>query len=156
NATRYLQFGATVDSVLFDDSATGATTINLTTSLSPNSVTVNNSALTYTFTGAGKLTGSTGLLKEGTGTLILSNTGGNDFTGTITINGGMLQLGDGATFDAGTLGSGGIALGAGGVLAFDRISGAGQDITIANPISGTGTVIQEGGDSVTLSGNSSS
>ena len=98
--TRYLQFGTSVDSVLFDDTATGTTTINLTTSLSPNSVTVNNSTLAYTFSGAGKLTGATTLLKTGSGTLILVNTGGNDYTGTTTINGGTLQLGDGATFDA--------------------------------------------------------
>lgn len=155
NPTRYLQFGTTVDSVLFDDSATGTTTVNLTTSLSPNSVTVNNSLLTYTFTGSGRLTGAMNLLKTGTGTLILANNIGNDFTGTTTINGGTLQIGDGVTFDAGQLGSGNIVIGAAGTLTLNRAGGAGQDLALANPISGTGTIIQQGGDIVTLSGNSS-
>lgn len=155
NATRYLQFGGSVDSVLFDDSATGTTTVNLTTSLSPNSVTVNNSALAYTFAGAGKLTGATTLLKTGTGTLLLTNNGGNDYTGTTTINGGVLQIGDGVSFDAGSIGSGNVIIGAAGTLAFDRPAGPGQDLVFSNVISGAGTFIQEGGNSVTLSGNNS-
>ncbi len=154
-ATRYLQFGDSVDSVLFDDTATGTTTINLTTTLTPNSVTVNNSLLDYTFTGPGKLSGATTVLKTGTGTLIFVNNGGNDYTGTTTINGGTLQIGDGLTFDAGQLGSGNIVLGPAGTLALDRPAGAGQDITLSNLISGTGTIVQRGEDTVTLSGNSS-
>jgi autotransporter-associated beta strand protein/adhesin HecA-like repeat protein len=64
-ATRYLQGTGGTDSVLFDDSAAatatvvgGATTVNLTTTLTPVSVTVNNSALNYIFSGPGALSGS--------------------------------------------------------------------------------------------------
>lgn len=154
-ATRYLQIGSTVDSVLFDDSATGTTTINLTTSLSPASVTINNATLAYTFGGSGKLTGATTLLKTGAGTLTVLNTGGNDYTGTTTINGGTLQVGDGTTLDAGQLGAGAIVLGNSGTLVLNRPTGVGQDSTLANVISGTGILAKQGGNSVTLTGNSS-
>ena len=41
-------------------------TVNLTTSLTPNAITVNNDSApgdTYTFTGSGKLSGATSLTK---------------------------------------------------------------------------------------------
>jgi len=41
-----------------------------------------------TFEGAGSFTGSGKLIKNGTGTLIISNTNGNSFGGGITVNGG--------------------------------------------------------------------
>lgn len=81
-----------IDEVLFDDSASGTTTVNLTTTLSPFSVTVTNSAKLYTFTGSGGLSGATGLVKQGTGTLVLGNSGVNDFVGGVTIEGGRVQL----------------------------------------------------------------
>ncbi len=80
------------DLVLFDDTAVGSTTVNLTTTLSPTSVTVNNSSKTYTFGGPGNLSGPTGLAKQGTGTLIVNNSGSNDFSGGISIAAGKLQL----------------------------------------------------------------
>ena len=76
--------------VVFDDNATGTTTLDLVTTVSPSAMTVNNSVLPYTFTGTGKITGSTGLLKEGTSTLAILNTGGNGYTGPTTIAGGIL------------------------------------------------------------------
>jgi fibronectin-binding autotransporter adhesin len=142
------------DAVIFDDSATGATSVNLATALTPTGVTVNSSILSYTFSGGGKLSGSTVITKQGAATLILANTGGNDYTGTTTISGGTLQVGDGVTAGAGQLGSGNIALGSGGTLALNRPSG--DDITLANAISGAGTLVQQGGDIATLTGNSSS
>ena len=49
------------DSVLFDDTATGSTSINLGITATPTSVTFNNSALTYTISGTGKISGATTL-----------------------------------------------------------------------------------------------
>ena len=70
-------------------------TVNLYSSdVTPGSITV-NTASTYTIAGYYKITGSTGLTKSGTGTLILNNPN-NDYTGTITINAGILQVGDGS------------------------------------------------------------
>jgi autotransporter-associated beta strand protein len=76
------------DFVTFDDTAS-VTTVNLvTTTLTPGSLTVTNTApLTYAFVGSGKLSGSTGLTKKGTGTLVISNNVANDFSGGISVEG---------------------------------------------------------------------
>ena len=154
SATGYYQGGTVgTDSVLFDDGATGTRTVNLTTILTPNAITVNNSGGSgniYTFSGAGKLSGAATLTKQGTGTLILANTGANDFSGTVTISGGIVQAGDGVTAGAGQLGSGNIVLG-GGTLALFRPTG--DDFTVANVLSGNGTLQQEGADTATVTGN---
>jgi autotransporter-associated beta strand protein len=153
-STGYYQGGAVgTDSVLFDNTATGTKTVNLTTTLTPIAVTVNNDNLTgdtYTFTGTGKLSGATTLTKLGNGTLILANTGGNDFTGTVNLNGGVLQAGDGVTAGAGQLGSGQINLN-GGTLALDHPSG--DNVTLPNILTSTGTLTQQGADTVTVTGN---
>jgi autotransporter-associated beta strand protein len=54
NTTRFLQGTGGIDSALFNDSATGTTSVSLATTLTPTLTTVNNSTLTYTFGGAGK------------------------------------------------------------------------------------------------------
>jgi len=83
---------------------------------------------------SGVIAGSGGLAKAGSGTLVL--TGANSYTGTTTITGGALQLGDGGT-------SGSITAAAiinNGALILNR-SGA---ITLANAVSGTGALVQAG------------
>ncbi len=148
NATRYLQGSNGNDSVLFDDTAAAdKTTINLTSTLTPAYVTVNNSTLTYTFQGAGKLSGNTTLLKEGTGTLILANSGANDYSGMTKINAGTLQVGDGVTAGVGQLGTGGVINN--GTLTFKRP----DDFTVSNTIGGTGTMRHEGPGTLNAAGN---
>jgi autotransporter-associated beta strand protein len=83
--------------VLFNDTAAGTTTINLTDILAPSSVTISNNTLTYIFLGDGNLSGQTGLTKQGTGTFILANNGSNDFTGDTIINAGALVLSNSAS-----------------------------------------------------------
>ncbi len=80
------------DPVLFDDRALGTTTVNLTATLNPNSVTINNSSLAYTLNGSGKISGSTALNKQGSGVVTIANTGGNDYTGPTVISGGALSV----------------------------------------------------------------
>lgn len=154
NTTRYLQGSGGIDSVLFDDTPGVPTNVILTTTLTPTTVTVNTALNAFIFSGPGKLSGATNLIKTGSSTLTLLSTGGNDFTGTTTINGGTIQLGDGATADAGSLGAGPVILGAAGTLTLSRPAGTGQDFTVANVFSGGGRIRQIGGNSVTLSGNS--
>ena len=77
------------DSVTFDNTGSNTPSINLVGTLLPGSVTVSASK-DYTFAGSGKISGLTGLDKEGTGTLTLSAT--NDFTGPITLGGGTLAF----------------------------------------------------------------
>ncbi|TAK93937.1 MAG: hypothetical protein EPO07_17500, partial [Verrucomicrobia bacterium] len=115
------------DFVTLDDSASGTTEVNLTTALSPGSVTVSNITKTYGLTGTGNLTGAGTLTKQGAGTLYITNSGNNDFSGTITIAAGTVRVGDGAS--SGTLGSGAIVNS--GALVFNR-----DAITAANVISG--------------------
>ena len=78
--------------VLFDDNATGTTNVNITTTVKPLSVMVNNSNLNYSFTGSGKITGATGLVKQGTNVLSILNTGGNNYTGSTIVSNGILVI----------------------------------------------------------------
>ncbi len=143
----YVQSGSgTTDSVTFDDSATGPSTVVLTTTLTPAAVTVNNTSRNYTLTGAGKLSGTTGITKTGTGSLLLINTGSNDNTGANSINGGTVSIGDG-TEGAGSLG-GSIAVQAGGTLQVNRPDG----VTLG-ALSGDGAVELLSGET-TFSGGS--
>ena len=84
------------DSVAFDDTAT-ALTITSGGTLSPSSVTANNSTKNFTINAAIGGTG-TPLVKSGTGTLTLGGT--NSYTGGTFINAGTLALGAGPTGDS--------------------------------------------------------
>ncbi len=78
--------------VTFDDTASGSTTVNLTTTLAPSSIVVSNNAKAYVFAGSGAISGLTGLVKTNSGTLTLTETGGDNFTGGINVGGGTLIL----------------------------------------------------------------
>lgn len=131
------------DFPLFDDSATGSTAVNLVTNVVPGSVTVSNSALTYSISGQGGIGGAGALLKLGSGTLTLATT--NTYAGNTTISNGVLQLGDGST--------------ANGIIAGNITNYA--SLAIANPgaqtisgtISGTGSLTKSGSGVATLTGN---
>ena len=134
--------------VMFDDTASGTTTVNLTTTLSPKGVTVNNNILNYTFTGSGQLGGAGGILKQGSGTLTVLNSG-NNFSGGVTLNQGTVQVGNGGT--SGDLGLGPIVNQ--GTLALDRS----DTFAMGNTVSGDGAITQSGAGTATVpvSGNSS-
>ncbi len=83
---------ASRDIVIFNDPAS-ASNVTLTGSLVPASVAVTNTNA-YTFSGTGNLAGATSLTKSGTGTLTLSNTSANSYSGGTTINGGTRFVGN--------------------------------------------------------------
>jgi hypothetical protein len=87
--------------VLFNDSNGGNYAVTLNSTLSPGSVTVDNSLGNYTITGAGKIADSGAFIKSGTGTLTL---GTGLSVGSMSITGGTLKL------DAGVSGGSGPAV----------------------------------------------
>ena len=80
------------DFVTFDDTASGTTNVNLTTSLTPGALTVSNITKNYTFNGTGSIDGAVAVVKEGSGQLTLANSGVNTFSNGVTILGGKLVL----------------------------------------------------------------
>ncbi len=94
----------------------------------PGAVTINSTS-DYTFTGASagndKISGSTGLYKDGSGVLTVSMV--NDYTGTTTIHAGTIKLGI-----AGALGnnSSALVIDNGGTLELNRLTLGNKPITI--------------------------
>lgn len=137
------------DSVRFDDIGGATPTLTLQTALLPGSVVVSNNAETYDFqdgtgTGAGKISGPTSFVKDGTGTLI--NETANTYNGPTTIKHGVLQIGNGSIGDIGT---GNITNNASLVFA----QGDANTHTVATPISGTGTVTAQGSSPLVFTKN---
>ena len=89
-ATRYIQNANGSDSVRFDDTATGTTTVELTAELTPNDVLVDNTTREYSFTGAGRITGGRGLTKNGPGTLALNSA--NTYANGTILDSGILEF----------------------------------------------------------------
>lgn len=131
------------DFVKFLDGAIN-NTVNITAAVLPAGITISNTSPAYTFNGSGYIGGSISLVKQGSGTLVVDNTGNNAFSGGVTISGGTLQVGNNDS--AGNLPSGSITDNAN--LAYARS----DSLTVNNTISGTGSVVQMGGSTLTLSG----
>ncbi|MFZ5664193.1 MAG: autotransporter-associated beta strand repeat-containing protein [Pseudomonadota bacterium] len=99
-----------------------------------------------TFSGViGGGTGAISLVKSGTGALTL--TGANSYTGTTSITGGSLQIGDGGT--TGNLGTGNVSIAGGAQLLFNR----GDALSLANVFGGAGTVQKNLANTLTLTGS---
>lgn len=133
------------DFVQFLDGANN-NNVNLTAGFLPAATIISNTTPAYTFTGGGYIDGSGSLLKQGSGTLVLDNSGYNVYTGGTTISDGTLQVGNN---DAnGTLPDG--ALTDNASLVFARADSP----AVNNNISGTGSFTQAGaGGTLILSGN---
>ena len=97
NPTVFLQS----DSVRLDDSA-ALTSVIITEPVTPGGVVISNTAVSYTITttGAGKLSGSTPVLKQGTNTLTIN--GSHDFSGDFTIAEGKVAIGNAGALGATT------------------------------------------------------
>ena len=117
NTTVYQEYSGVGDMVTFDDTLYNNdtnppnTNITIATVVSPYSMTVNNSAYNYSFSGS-PISGQGVLTKSGTGVLTLS--GANSYSGGTLDAGGMLQVGNNnalgvgpVTFSGGALSSDG-------------------------------------------------
>ena len=80
------------DYVTFDDTASGLTTVNLAISPMPGTLLVSNISKSYTFGGTGAIGGAVALVKDGSGTLTLGNSGINTFSNGVSILGGTLKI----------------------------------------------------------------
>lgn len=140
--------------VLFDDTATGPSTVALIGTLTPGDVKIETNTLAYTLNGTGKLSGSTGLTKNGTTDLVLNTA--NDFTGQVNLNGGIVSFDNATLGGASGLGSGStpvVLAGSslnytgpnGGINRGLAINMAGTQITNANDLAVAGQVTSTGG-----------
>jgi autotransporter-associated beta strand protein len=154
---------AQTDPVVFDDTLTGTPNVNLTTVLTPPSVTVNNSSADYVFSGAGKLSGPTGILKSGDHSLTLNETGGDDFTGGIAANGGTVildnpnsaisgafSIGSGATLQIGNNDANGNLPSSGIANNGSFVVNRSDSLILAAPIAGSGNLVKLGTGTLTL------
>ncbi len=140
DGTNFVAFSSG-DNVTFDDSGTNTPAINLVGALSAGTVYV-LAEQDYTFGGSGYLAGPTMLFKTGSGQLTLDTT--NTFTGGTTINEGVVQVGDGVSFNGGLSGN---------VTNNDTLVYATPGtLTSSVNISGSGTVTETGPGALTLSG----
>ncbi len=152
-----------LDFVTFDDSA-HSSTVNLTGTRQPATLNVNNSVLNYTFTGVGKISGPVQLVKNGTASLTLSETGGDNFSLGIMVNAGTVVLDDtnssisgGLTIQGGSTvqignndASGSLPSGAlddEGSLIFSRTN----NVLVSTVIPGGGSLTQNGTGTLALS-----
>ena len=132
------------DFVTLDDTATNGLA-NVSGSVQPAAVTVNNSSTPYVLAGDGSIDGFGKLTKSGNGTLLVLNS--NSYSGVTLISGGTLQVDtNGAT---GAIGLGRVANNA--TLVFDRS----DVVSLPNAISGTGTVKQIGSGTLVFEGTNS-
>jgi autotransporter-associated beta strand protein len=127
---------------LFDSRGSAVPFVNLTEVVNPSVLTA-NATTDYTIAGSGALTGQGRLVKQSSGTLIIDVT--NDLSGGTLIAAGTLQIGQGGA--TGTSGGGAITNNA--ALVINR----GDTITLANAISGTGSLTQAGAGAVGVSGS---
>jgi prepilin-type processing-associated H-X9-DG protein/prepilin-type N-terminal cleavage/methylation domain-containing protein len=86
--------------VTFNDNNNGHYAVTLNSTVSPGSVTVNNSSGNYTISGTGTIGGTGSLTKSGTGFLILSTV--NTYSGGTTVNAGTLIVGVNGALPDGT------------------------------------------------------
>jgi hypothetical protein len=101
-----------IDAVTFDDSSTNQV-VTLTGTLVPTGVTVGGTK-SYSFGGSGKISGTSGLVNNGSGTLTVLTT--NDYTGDTTFNAGGLLVNGALGFTVVTINSGAALGGTGTIL----------------------------------------
>ena len=136
------------DAVTFDDNATGLT-VNIATDVTPTDVIFNNSAKDFTLTGTAGIAGTTGLTKNGTGTVDISSV--NSYSGVTAINAGTVKLGSASALG---LTAGGTTITSNGVLDLNGQTIGAEALTISGTgISSGGALINSSGTAASLSGD---
>jgi autotransporter-associated beta strand protein len=160
------------DTVLFDDSGSTNPPVTITGTVNPAAITV-NATKNFTFSGNGKISGTTGLTKTNSGALTIATT--NDYTGVTTIAGGVLSvarlanggaacgLGAATTNAANLVLNGGTLRYTGASVSLDRgltlnpgggaldIANSAATLTLSNGITGNGLLTKTGAGTLALS-----
>lgn len=155
------------DVVTLDDNATGTTSINVSANVTPSSLTINNTAKSYTLSGTGSISGTTGLVKEGANTATINNN--NGYTGATVLTGGALSVsslangGSSSSIGASSAASSNLIL-AGGTLQYtgpavsidhgytEENTNGTVDISVLNSLTLSGTVADIPGSGFVKSG----
>ena len=127
------------DIVQFDNSTAAGGTVDISNGdVLPAAVVFNNDVShPYTITGVNGIGGAAQVVKNGAGIVIM--TASNSYTGSTQINGGTLQIGNGAT--NGTIGAGLYNIAAGGRLYLNYATAVpAGSLTWSNDITGAGTL----------------
>ncbi|MEO6742544.1 MAG: autotransporter-associated beta strand repeat-containing protein, partial [Chthoniobacteraceae bacterium] len=135
------------DTVIFNDTATGSTTVDISlANVSPNGVTFDFgiTLANYTLQGSKSIIGTTNFVKSGTGTLTINNA--NSFTGGVVINGGIVKLGN-----SGALGTSNTLTFGAAAAAGTKLQLFGKDATFTGLSTNVvpGSPVIENGDTVT-------
>ena len=80
------------DTVLFDDTVGVPTSVTISNTVSPSLITVNSTNNVFSFNGPGTISGSGGLVKQGSSLLTIVS--GGNFTGPVSISGGAIYAGN--------------------------------------------------------------
>ena len=131
------------DYVLMDDTAT-TSTITVAATVTPSTLSINNSSRDYSFSGAA-IGGSASIEKFGTGSLTFTNP--NSHSGENYFDAGTIRVGNGG--GSGSLGSGPVNNNA--TLIINRTG----TLEMLNAISGSGSIQKLGAGTLILGGNSS-
>ena len=142
NLSGVVQSYAQFDNTIFNDTSANLG-VNLSGALTPANVTVSAAVNAYTFQAGGQI--ASGVLNK-TGVALLTVLTTNTSASGVNITAGTVQLGDGS-LNNGSLGSGAVANS--GTLVFNETGAE----TVANAISGIGTVVKQGAELVSLTGN---
>ena len=112
------------DILAVNDIAAGSTTLSISTSnVFPTSITFNNNNTPYTLSGSFGIAGTASLVKNGSGSLTITNS--NSYNGVTQLNAGLLNLNNPSAIGTGTL------MVYGGTLG--NTSGSLVALTTANP-----------------------
>ncbi len=126
------------DSTTFNDLGSGI--VLLSNTVSPASVLITNNAVNYSFTGSGRIAGTTGITKMGTGTATLALTNANTYTGSTIISNGTLAIGSAVTIPD----TSSTAISSAGTL---QLNGFSETVGALN---GSGLIDNSGGGAVVL------
>jgi autotransporter-associated beta strand protein len=133
------------DNVLFDDTAT-TFTVAIQSAVLPGNVTFNHSNNDYIVNGSA-IGGNANLIKNGNGVLTLNTP--NTYTGTTTINGGTVILGQNSALGSA---DGGTTVATGATLDINNRNLGAEVITLSGSGDGSGALVNTGADQINAIG----